>query len=320
MRFARCVDGDLADCKEQSVDCDAPPPACGQLFVTSYSGFCYEGCVAPQDCAAPVCAPVNDPSGCGCYSDAECASGQHCYGADCANERPGTCREPPQTGCFGDVDCPSDRTCIGGSPAPCDTSIADGVGECGVEACAEGDCPGASGPTCSCSDGTSCVKATGPLGSAQCRGPDGTCSVCKCAAPDTPIATPEGERWIADLQPGDLVYSVEGEEIRAVPIVRVNRTPVVGHHVMRVTFESGRSITMTAEHPLPDGRPLSTLRTGSERMGGGVSQVSRVPYRHAATYDILPDSTSGAYFASGVLIGSTLAGAPCKAYPERAAP
>jgi hypothetical protein len=34
-----------------------------------------------------------------------------------------------------------------------------------------------------------------------------------------------------------------------------------------------------------------------------------VPYLHDATYDILPDSSSGAYFASGVLIGSTLAGA-----------
>jgi hypothetical protein len=35
--------------------------------------------------------------------------------------------------------------------------------------------------------------------------------------------------------------------------------------------------------------------------------VTDIPYEHDATYDILPDSTSGAYFASGVLIGSTLA-------------
>jgi hypothetical protein len=35
--------------------------------------------------------------------------------------------------------------------------------------------------------------------------------------------------------------------------------------------------------------------------------VTTVPYAHDATYDILPQSTSGAYFASGVLVGSTLA-------------
>jgi hypothetical protein len=36
--------------------------------------------------------------------------------------------------------------------------------------------------------------------------------------------------------------------------------------------------------------------------------VTSIPYAHDATYDILPLSTSGAYFASDVLIGSTLAG------------
>jgi hypothetical protein len=320
IEFVGCADGDKADCQAREVGCDARTPVCGPSFVTSYSGFCYEGCVAPQDCAAPVCPEVNDPSGCGCYSDQECALGQHCYSADCANNSPGTCREPPPTGCFGDADCPSGQTCIGGRPAPCGTTIADGIGSCGVEACAEGDCPGSSGPTCSCSDGAQCVEATGPVGSGQCRGPDGTCSICKCAAPDTPIATPQGERSIADLRPGDLVYSVDGEEIRAVPIVRVNRTPVVGHHVLHVSFENGRSIDMTAEHPLPDGRPLSVLSAGSELMGSIVTSVTRVAYRHAATYDILPDSRSGSYFASGVLIGSTLTGTPCEAYPEQVAP
>jgi hypothetical protein len=103
---------------------------------------------------------------------------------------------------------------------------------------------------------------------------------------------------------------VDGEAIRAVPLVRVNRTPVVGHHVLRVTFRNGRFIEMSAEHPLADGRPLSMVSAGSELMGGAVVSSRRVPYRHAATYDILPDSTSRSYFASGVLIGSTLA-APC---------
>jgi hypothetical protein len=306
--FLRCADGDLARCEPVEVSCDTLVPYCEDpAFVIAYTNFCHEGCVQPKDCA-PACAATNDPEGCLCYSNADCAQGENCYSADCANEIPGACRMSPPTGCFGDIDCPLGQTCIGGQVAACGTRAADVLGTCGVEECAGGDCPGRSGPGCTCSDGEQCVEATGPAGSGWCRTQDGTCAACKCAAPDTPIATPNGDRAIAELRPGDLVYSVDGEAIRAVPVVRINRTPVVDHRVLHVTFDNGRSIDMTAGHPLADGRPLSALRPGSELMGGTVVTVVSVPYEHDATYDILPLSTSGAYFASDVLIGSTLAG------------
>jgi hypothetical protein len=198
---------------------------------------------------------------------------------------------------------------MGGRPAPCGTTVADGVGTCGVESCPDGDCPGVGGAGCTCLLDDQCVAATGPTGSGLCRQADGVCAECECAAPDTLIATPSGDRPIALLEPGDYVYSVDGEQIRAVPILRVNRTPVVNHRVLRVTFDNGRSIEMSAGHPLADGRPLSALGPGSELVGGNVVSVTVIPYAHSATYDILPDSTSGAYFASSVLIGSTLAAA-----------
>jgi hypothetical protein len=305
--FLRCADGDLASCEEVNVSCDSVTPYCeNPVYVVSYTNTCYEGCVAPKDCA-PTCAATNDPSGCLCYSDADCAADKNCYLADCANQIPGVCTTPPPSGCFGDVDCPEGQTCIGGQPTGCSSTAPSIVGTCGVEKCAGGDCPGRSGPGCTCSDGEQCIEATGPLGSGACRTQDGTCAECMCAAPHTPIATPNGDRAIAELRPGDLVYSVDGEAIRAVPIVRINRTPVVNHSVLRVTFDNGRSIDMTAGHPLADGRPLSALRPGSELMGGTVVGVMSIPYEHDATYDILPQSTSGAYFASNVLVGSTLA-------------
>jgi hypothetical protein len=289
--------------------CDAETPFCeNPAYVVSYIGFCYEGCVDPKDCA-PTCTAPDDPSGCACYSNADCAVGSNCYGADCESQRLGTCRVAPPDGCFGDIDCPNGQTCIGGHPAPCGTAIPDAIGTCGVEECSAGDCPGTSGATCTCSDGVECVAATGQTGSGQCRGDDGTCFACKCAAPDTPIATPTGDRPIADLLPGDLVYSVDGDSIRAVPVARINRVSVVRHEVLHVTFDGGRSIDMTPGHPLADGRPLSALRAGDELLGGAVVSVVSIPYVHDATYDILPQSTSGAYFASGVLVGSTLVGA-----------
>jgi len=51
-----------------------------------------------------------------------------------------------------------------------------------------------------------------------------------CASPETLIATPSGERRIPDLAPGDLVFSADHLALRAVPILRVSKTPV-SHHV-----------------------------------------------------------------------------------------
>ena len=38
-----------------------------------------------------------------------------------------------------------------------------------------------------------------------------------------------------------------------------------------------------------------------------INRVETVPYSYTETYDILPASARGAYFAAGMLIGSTLA-------------
>jgi hypothetical protein len=109
------------------------------------------------------------------------------------------------------------------------------------------------------------------------------------------------------LRIGDLVYSVDREEITAVPILRTNRTPVSGHSVVRVVLESGTTLEISALHPTADGRTFGVLAAGNQLDGVGILSASTVPYSHDATYDILPDSDTGAYFAGGVLIGSTLA-------------
>jgi hypothetical protein len=132
-----------------------------------------------------------------------------------------------------------------------------------------------------------------------------------CAAPNTPIATPQGERPISDLAPGDLVYSVDATGIVVVPILRVGSTPVVNHRVVRVELTGGKVLEISAGHPTADGRTFADL------LGGGtldrdhaVVSAEVVPYAHPRTYDILPSSSSGMYFAGGALIGSTLATPP----------
>jgi len=130
-----------------------------------------------------------------------------------------------------------------------------------------------------------------------------------CAAPDTPIATPLGDRPIAELRVGDLVYSVDDGAIVAVPIARAGSTPVANHRVLRVLLQGGAVLEISPGHPMADGRPLSALQAGGQLdEQHSVVSVDLVPYPYARTYDILPSSSTGTYFAAGALLGSTLAG------------
>jgi hypothetical protein len=191
-------------------------------------------------------------------------------------------------------------------------------GTCGKPPCT----PGATcdmgelccGSTC-CKAGQLCCDVPGPIEmgpSCMTPSPEGTCAkgclTCVCASPDTPIATPAGERMIADLAPGDLVYTVRGQAVVAAPILRVNRIAAHDHHVVRVTLDSGRVLEISPRHPTAEGRIFADLRPGDRLDGARVVEATLIPYTHPFTHDILPDSDTGTYFAGGVLIGSTLHG------------
>jgi hypothetical protein len=157
--------------------------------------------------------------------------------------------------------------------------------------------PGPIGPRTGCVD-PSASEGTCPRG----------CLDCDCAAPDTPIATPSGERAIAELSVGDIVYSVEGNAVVAVPIVAIRRKEVTWEHsVPRVTLANGAILEISGRHPTADGRRFSDLRSGDDLGGVRVRDVTAAtPYPYSFTHDILPASSTGAYFAAGALIGSTL--------------
>jgi hypothetical protein len=204
--------------------------------------------------------------------------------------------------------CGTCGTVCGGNFPYCD----DGV--CGVPVCIGPDC-GPIGACCNnecCGSGELCCKVPGgPDGPPRCTVPvDGTCPIgcpsCPCASPGTPIATPSGERPIAELRPGDFVYSVHDGAIVAVPIARASKNPVAGHYVLRIRLETGVTLEISAMHPTADGRTLALATPGSELGGVRVLAVDEIPYAEAYTYDILPESDTGSYFAAGALIGSTL--------------
>jgi hypothetical protein len=106
---------------------------------------------------------------------------------------------------------------------------------------------------------------------------------------------------------GDLVYSVDRGAVRAVPLRRVAHTPVQGHQVVRLTLDSGRVLEISPGHPTSDGRSLGDLSAGMELdESHSIEEAKLVPFVFAATYDILPASSTGTYFAAGALVGSSL--------------
>jgi hypothetical protein len=134
------------------------------------------------------------------------------------------------------------------------------------------------------------------------------CPACNCASPDTPVATPLGERAIASLGVGDRVTSVDHGQVVDVPIAQVHRTPAHDHHVVRVELASGSVLEISAPHPTADGRTFGDLRADDLLGGMRIERVTVVPYAAPFTYDILPASDSGIYYAGGVPVGSTLGG------------
>jgi hypothetical protein len=127
-----------------------------------------------------------------------------------------------------------------------------------------------------------------------------------CASPDTPIRTPAGDRPIASLSVGDLVLTVDHGRVTAAPILETHRAAVRDHRVVRVVLATGAVLEISAGHPTADGRAFAELRSGGWLGGVQIVATEEIPYAHAFTYDILPDSDSASYFAGGALIGSTL--------------
>jgi hypothetical protein len=244
----------------------------------------------------------NATTGSGAPCNPECTGGLECCDGLCVNKgndinNCGNCGNA----CGGTFPFCNNGTC---GTAPCDQgNTCDGTTNCcGAECCALGE--------------ICCVVPVGPVGPPTCTMPNenGTCEPgcpeCVCASADTPIATPAGERPIAELAVGDLVYSVDQREVRAVRIARVNRVRVDAHRVVRLTLASGRVIEMSPRHPTADGRSFGSLRVGDTLQGAPIVGVTQVPYLHTHTYDILPASDTGAYFAAGAPVGSTLGGDP----------
>lgn len=193
--------------------------------------------------------------------------------------------------------------CRGGTceAVSCEASCESGERCCGSMCCGAGQiCCDPQGPI---EFGPECVDPDEETGTC----PQGCAPLCMCNAPQTPIATPNGPVAVADLQVGDLVYSVHNGAVVAVGVLQVREVNVpLDHHVVDLELDDGTHVQISPSHPLVDGRTLGDVSPGDEIEGVTVVRAEVVPYDGERTHDILPASDSGAYFVGDTLIGSTL--------------
>jgi hypothetical protein len=83
------------------------------------------------------------------------------------------------------------------------------------------------------------------------------------------------------------------------------RTPTT-HQMTRLRLDDGREVFASPGHPTADGRTLAQLQPGDALDGARVLSAKRIRYTDGYTYDILPSGSTGAYWANGILLGSTL--------------
>ena len=129
-----------------------------------------------------------------------------------------------------------------------------------------------------------------------------------CLAVGTRIATPSGDVAVEALRVGDIVWTVGVGGVRfAAPLIATGNTPVPAtHEVVRLVLSDGRIVLVSPGHPTADGRHVGDLHAGDTIGGALVASSERVAYSGGFTYDVLPAGVTGAYWANGVLLGSTL--------------
>ena len=129
-----------------------------------------------------------------------------------------------------------------------------------------------------------------------------------CLARGTRIDTPGGPRAVEDLLVSDLVWTLDADGGRvAVPLLAIGsvRAPA-DHRVVHLVLADGRELWASPGHPLADGRKLGDLRPGDALDGSEVMASERIAYTGGSTFDVLPSGESGAYWADGVALRSTL--------------
>lgn len=175
------------------------------------------------------------------------------------------------------------------------------------------------GPGDKCPSGYTCIQKCGPpVVRADSPPPGYSCELnsvaskprmCPiCLASNTMIATPSGDMRVTDVRVGTVVWSVNnrGEKVLS-KVSIISNTPVPKtHQVVHLVLDDGREVWVSRDHPTILGSLVRDLHVGDTYDASRVISTELVPYWDNKTYDLLPNSDTGEYWANGILLGSTL--------------
>lgn len=212
---------------------------------------------------------------------------------------------PPEGGCNTDADCPAGAFCeqVQCITAPCNKqciSRSPIVNNCGVDPDKDGNCP------------PGCVNYGVPLGCItqkefdDCEKSKYGCPICLSSS--TSIETEKGSVNVKQLKVGMNVWTVNNNGKKELqPIIKLSTMNSGNNHrVSRISLDDGRTIDVSPNHPTIDNKTAGQLKPGDLYDGSIVQTNKRILYAYEKTYDLLPDGSTGYYFANGILMGSTL--------------
>ncbi len=129
-----------------------------------------------------------------------------------------------------------------------------------------------------------------------------------CLSSQTRIATPSGEMRVTDVTVGTIIWTQDADGKRiAAPVQIVSKTPVPStHRIVHLALTDGRDVFVSPGHPTSDRRAVGDLHAGDLYDGSRVRSAELVSYGDSYTYDLLPEGTTGFYWADSILLGSTL--------------
>lgn len=157
-------------------------------------------------------------------------------------------------------------------------------------------------------DETSCPEGTVCSGMPAYRCYPPGCPMPICLSSNTMISTPDGNKKVSEIKIGFLVWSQnsQGQKIAA-PVLKAVKTPVSSTHKMvYIVLEDGRKVSASPGHPTIDGRTIDLLKIGDILDQSKVVKKEIILYKDQFTFDLLPESDTGYYFANGIALKSTL--------------
>ena len=129
-----------------------------------------------------------------------------------------------------------------------------------------------------------------------------------CLAASTLIDTPDGPVRVTDVRVGLVVWTQAADASRvAAPVVELGSVEAPPTHMMvHLLLADGRELLVSPGHRTADGRALGSLKVGDPLDRSTISRWELVPYAGGRTYDLLPASVTGHYWANGILLASTI--------------